>query len=139
MNKFKVVKWCTDARRVTIWGLPSKNFFFENIHSQYMFDSYCPQDYKEKSVFYIDHRPSIKERAWFMSYLKSGAFLIDGGHTHFDWIPKGTDRGIFMDYNPSYTNFFRRNSTIVTLKTYRDYQEKGSGFGGDFTLAIFKI
>ena len=75
-NKFKILRWIVDHDKIYLWNLSTKHKFFKQVLHQIKdghqdFPGYRGGD--EMDI--IEHIPSIKERAWFMGFFNTGAFL----------------------------------------------------------------
>ena len=118
-NKFKILSWWINECSVILWPFSKKDSFFkaavlQNVERE-RFGPYCACDIENEL---LNHRPSIKERAWFMGFFNAGAFFMaSDDFGYFGYPSLSIDRGLFIDYNPAFESFFKRNSTIKTAVT----------------------
>ena len=115
-NKLKVLRWCVNADKIYIWTFPNKRSLKQNLWHQKR--SHRPVCNTFDVMPFIRHKPSIKERAWFMGFFNAGCFIFarDWNRSMYPVFDLNIDRDIFVNYDPFFVYFFCKSSKIVRQK-----------------------
>ena len=116
-NKLKILRWSVDVNKIFLWNFPNRRLLEQNFWFQRHSDR--PFCNAFDALHFIKHKPSIRERAWFMGFFNAGGYIFSK-HWYLLVNPVfelNTDRGVFVNYDPIMVYFFCKNSKIVTQKT----------------------